>query len=66
MAMEDGLGDLSRVLVHFGEGFEDGALADAHVTLDAGEIEHGLGNGPIHVEENHLRKSRHLGYSLSG
>ncbi len=66
MAMEDGLGELPRWLVHFSEGFEDGALADSHVALDAGEIEHGLGDGSIHVEENRLRKSRHLGYSLSG
>lgn len=34
------------------EGFENGAVADAHVGLDAGEIEHWLGEGAVHVEED--------------
>ncbi len=39
-------------VVEKGEGFEDGAVADAHVGLDAREIEHGFGEGAVHVEED--------------
>ena len=52
MAMKHGLGDLPLGVIHLGQGFEDRPAADAHLRLDAGEIEKRLGEGAIHVEED--------------
>jgi hypothetical protein len=45
-------GPLGRA--HFAERFEDGAVAYPHFGLDAREVEHGLGERSVHVEEDRL------------
>ena len=38
--------------VHLGQGFENRPVADAHVRLDPREVEHRLGQRPVHVEQD--------------
>jgi len=44
-------GDPALDRSHLGQGFQDRLIADAHLCLDAGEIEHRLGEGAVHVEQ---------------
>jgi hypothetical protein len=55
MAAQNGLGGLAGGEVEARQGFEDGRLADAHFGFDTREIEHGFGQGAVHVKEKSSR-----------
>lgn len=53
--VEDGVGGGFFGGIHLRDGFEDGAVADAEVAFDGGEVEHGCGECAVHVEEEGAR-----------